>query len=388
MAEHADVLIVGAGVIGLATAWRCRQRGLSVTVVDPAPGSGASTTAAGMLAPVTELHYGEQSLLNLNLESAARYPAFVTELTEFTGLGTGYRASGTVSVAWDGADLAGLRDLAAFGAELGQRCELLSGRELKQLVPALASGLPGGLLAPNDHQIDNRLLHRALRAAVELSGVRLVTDRVVGLGVEAEVVRGVALSRGDRLAAGKVVLAAGAWSGQLAGLPDRAMPVRPIKGQTLRLTVADADADAAGLDLAFPTVRGTVKGNPVYVVSRGQGELVIGASSEEAGFDLRPRAGAVYELLRDSQSLLPMISEAQLDEVSTSVRPGTPDNAPLIGPTVLDGLIAATGHYRNGILLTPVTADTVAALIAGDVIDPVIAAFDPSRFSRTPAGAR
>ena len=157
-----DVIIVGAGVIGLGIAWRCAQRGLDVTVVDPAPGSGASTTAAGMLAPVTELHYGEQALLKLNLDSARRYPAFADELSAVTGLSVGYRRTGTVSVGWDAADLAALRDLRAFGETLGVSSEMLTSQDLRRLEPALAPGLPGGLLAHDDHQVDSRALHAAL----------------------------------------------------------------------------------------------------------------------------------------------------------------------------------------------------------------------------------
>ncbi|WP_420123640.1 FAD-dependent oxidoreductase [Nakamurella sp.] len=395
----ADVLVIGAGVIGLAIAWRCRQRGLSVTVVDPAPGSGASRTAAGMLAPVTELHYGEQSLLALNLASAARYPSFAAELQEVTGRSIGYRRSGTVVAAWDAADLAALRDLAGFAATLGQPVQTLTGRELRALVPGIAPGLPGGLLAPEDHQVDNRRLHGALLAAVAGSGAALIDAPVARIDLAGDRVNGVTLADGTALAAGTVVLAAGAHSGRIAGLPEGARPrVHPVKGQTVRLRMA--------VETMPPLIlRGTVKGAPVYLVPRdpdgpasgdgaaparpgvgparggrsGTAELVIGASSEEAGFDCTPRAGAVYELLRDAQSLLPAVSEAELVEVSTGLRPGSPDNAPLIGRTGIDGLVVATGHYRNGVLLTPITGDGVAALLADGDLPPALDAFQPER---------
>src|SRR5262249_44758263 len=172
------------------------------------------------------------------------------------------------------------------------------------------------------------------------------------------------------------VLAAGAWSGGLSrglGLPSE-VPVRPVKGQTVRLRIEPGRF--------AQVIRGSVKGNPVYLVPRTNGELVIGASSEEAGFDLRARAGAVYELLRDAQALVPELSEVEYVEVSTSVRPGTPDNAPLLGPSGVDGLVIATGHYRNGILLTPVTADEIARLIVDGDVDPVLKPFAPQRFDR------
>ncbi|MCW2496806.1 glycine oxidase ThiO [Jatrophihabitans sp.] len=342
-----DVAIVGAGVIGTAVAWRAAQRGLTVTLFDPDPTRGAWRTAAGMLAPITELHYAESALLRLNLASLARYPSFVEEL----GLPTGYRANGTLEVAWDAADLAALRDLHAFGTSLGLSSRLVDGAELRAIEPGLAPGLPGGLVADSDHQVDPRLLHAALTTAARAAGVRFVAEEVRDLGA---------------LAAGQVVLAAGAWSGVLGGLP-----VRPVKGQTLRLRALSPLASGR-------VVRASVKGSTVYIVPRENGDVVVGASSEEAGFDVTPRAGAVYELLRDAQTVLPELGEAELVEVSTGLRPGTADNAPLLGRGE-DGVILATGHYRNGVLLTPVTADAIATLLATGETDPVIAPFTPSR---------
>lgn len=366
-----DVIIVGGGVIGLGIAWRAAQRGLTVTVVDPAPGSGATWTAAGMLAPATELHYGEEPLLRLGLESARRYPSFVEELEDVAGRRVGYRRDGTLLAAWDAADLAGLRDLQAFGRSLGLSTELVTGRELHRLEPALASGLPGGMIAADDCQVDNRLLCDALGAAAELAGARVVRERATSVTGHQ-----VVLGDGSVLRADAVVLAAGAWSAQLSA----AVPVRPVKGQTLRLRVS-------GEAPLRRVVRGAVQGAPVYVLPRADGHVVVGASNEEAGFDLCPRAGVIYELLRDAQALVPVLGEAAFEEVSTSVRPGSPDNAPLvgpIGPPSPDGLIAATGHYRNGILLAPVTADGVAELLATGTLPDLLAPFRPSRFEGAP----
>jgi glycine oxidase len=361
-----DVIVVGAGAIGAATAWRCAQRGLSVALVDPDPTHGAWRTAAGMLAPITELHYTESALLRLNLDSLARYPSHVAELVDATGLPTGYLECGTVDAAWDGADLRALRDLHAFGTSLGLTSRLLTSRELRELEPALAPGLPGGLLAEFDHQVDPRLLHAAhLRAALDL-GVTMYAA-TARLDLRHDRVVGVTLDDGTSLSAGTTVLAAGAWSGQLAEVG-----VRPVKGQTLRLRLP-------GRARLNHVVRATVKGTPVYVVPRADGRVVIGASSEEAGFDVTPRAGAVYELLRDAQSVLPELSEAELEEVCTGLRPGSADNAPLIGRAERPRLIYATGHYRNGILLAPVTADAIASIIADDVIPDVVRPFAPDR---------
>jgi glycine oxidase len=380
MGQHSsDVVIVGAGVIGTAIAWRCAQAGLRVRLVDPAPDAGAWHTAAGMLAPITELHYGESALLRLSVESLAAYPDFVAELEELTGQPTGFRACGTVAVAWDAADLAALRDLHAFGAGLGIAGQLVTGLELHRLEPALAPGLPGGWLAPGDHQVDPRLLHAALRTALTRLGVEL-TPSPARVEVVGERASGVRLADSTLVAADTVVLAAGAWSGQVEGVPAAyRAPVRPVKGQTLRVRLP-------GAPRLSRVVRATVKGSPVYLVPRADGEIVIGASSEETGFDVRPRAGAVYELLRDAQSLLPEIGEATLADVSTGLRPGSPDNAPIVGPSGLAGLVHATGHYRNGVLLAPVTAAAVAEYAQTAIMPAAMAPFTPARFAAV--GAR
>jgi len=397
------VIVVGAGVIGLAIAWRCAQRGLTVFAVDgdiqrlsastgdvsdagaagrlSAAPAGAWHTAAGMLAPVTELHYEGRDLLALNVESAARYPAFAAELADATGLDIGYRTCGTVQVAWDAADLADLRALHAFQASVGITSELLSGRDLRGVSPILAAGLPGGLWAAGDHQVDNRRLRAALLTAARNAGVDVRPGTVARIDAAADRVSGVTLTDGTCLTAGHTVLAAGAWSRGIEGLPDDVRPpVRPVKGQTLRLRAAP--------DLLTHVVRGSVKGHHVYIVPRANGELVIGASSEEAGFDVRPRTGAVYELLRDATTVIPELSEVTFTEVSTSVRPGSPDNAPLTGPTRLDGLVIATGHYRNGILLTPVTGDEVTTLITDGKMPATLTPFAPDRFAGAGSGAR
>lgn len=371
---NADVVIVGGGVIGMGIAWRAAQRGVAVTVVDPAPGSGATQAAAGMLAPTTELHYGETPLLALTLASASRYPGFVADLQRQSGVDVGYRTCGTVHVGWDAADLAALRDLQAFGVTQGLAGQMVGSRELRRLEPALAAGLPGALHAPDDHQVDNRRLHQALTVAADAAGVRVVTDRVGEVRCENGSVRGVRLDSDAVIDAAMVVIAGGCWSAGLAGIPAACRPpVRPVKGQTLRLRV-QGSAPINGV------VRGSVRGTPVYLVPRLDGEIVVGASSEEAGFDLRPRAGAVYELLRDATALVPELAEAELEQVCTGLRPGTPDNAPLLGRTEVEGLILATGHHRNGILLTPVTADAIAAVVAGADSPVEIASFRPDRF--------
>lgn len=366
MGNDTDVIVVGAGIIGAAIAWRLAQAGAAVRLVDPAPGSGATQAAAGMLAPVTELHYGEERLLRLNLASAQRYPDFVAAVEDATGHDVGYTRTGTVAAAWDAADLASLRDLAGLHRSLGLRSELLTARELRALEPAIAPGLPGGLFAADDHAVDPRRLHAALLVAAKARAARLDLRPVSSIDGHA-----VTLADGDRLTGETVVLAAGAYSTQIDGTPSAAIAgVRPVKGQTLRLRTPRPLLDHV--------LRGSVRGGPVYVVPRRDGELVVGASSEETGFDDRPRAGAVYDLLRDAQLLLPAVLELELVEVSTGLRPGTPDNAPIMG-LAAPGLVVATGHYRNGVLLAPITAEAVTELVIHGRVIPEVEAFDVGR---------
>ncbi|MFJ6896432.1 glycine oxidase ThiO [Streptomyces hokutonensis] len=373
-----DVLVVGGGIIGLVTAWRAAQRGFATAVVDPEPGGGAAQVAAGMLAAVTELHYGEQTLLALNLASAQRYPDFVAELTDLTGLGLGYRRCGTLAVALDADDRAHLRELHALQHRSGLDSEWLSGRECRRLEPMLAPGVRGGLRVDGDHQIDPRRLTRALVAACERAGVAFHRTWAERLTVGQDRATGVVTREGDVLGADQVVLAGGSLSGRLAGVPDDVLPpVRPVKGQVLRLTVPERYAP-----FLSRTVRAVVRGSHVYLVPRENGELVVGATSEELGWDTTVTAGGVYELLRDAHELVPGITELPLTETRAGLRPGSPDNAPLLGPTDLPGLLLATGHYRNGVLLTPVTGDALAhALSTGELPDEA-RPFTPKRFAR------
>ena len=375
-----DVLVIGGGIIGLVTAWRAAQRGLRVAVADPEPGGGAAQVAAGMLAAVTELHYGEQMLLGLNLESARRYPAFVAELEEASGQRLGYRACGTLAVALDADDRAHLRELHTLQRQSGLQSEWLTGRECRRLEPMLAPGVRGGLRVDGDHQIDPRRLAAALLTACERAGVVFHRGWAERLSVVRDRAAGAVLTDGDELTADQVVLAGGSLSGRLGGVPaDVLPPVRPVKGQVLRLTVPPAYAP-----FLSRTVRAVVRGSNVYLVPRENGELVVGATSEELGWDTTVTAGGVYELLRDAHELVPGITELPLTETRAGLRPASPDNAPLLGPTALPGLHLATGHYRNGVLLTPVTGDVLAELLVTGALPDEARAFTPRRFSPVP----
>jgi glycine oxidase len=371
-----DVLVVGGGIVGLVTAWRAAQRGFATAVVDPEPGGGAAQVAAGMLAAVTELHYGEQTLLGLNLASARRYPDFAAELTELTGHDLGYRRCGTLAVALDADDRAHLRDLHALQRQSGLESEWLSGRDCRRLEPMLAPGVRGGLRVDGDHQIDPRRLAHALVTACERADVVFHRTWAERLTVARDRAVGCVLSDGTALGADQVVLAAGSRSGQLAGVPDDVLPpVRPVKGQVLRLTVPKRYAP-----FLSRTVRAVVRGSHVYLVPRLSGELVVGATSEELGWDTTVTAGGVYQLLRDAHELVPGITELPLTETRAGLRPGSPDNAPLLGPTELDGLLLATGHYRNGVLLTPVTGDAMAHVLTTGELPDEVRPFTPRRF--------
>ncbi|RZS91475.1 glycine oxidase [Motilibacter rhizosphaerae] len=371
MQDAVDVAVVGGGVVGLWTAFCAARRGASVAVVDPEPGRGASWTAAGMLAPVTEYAYGEDALLALTLAAAAAYPAAVAELAGVSGLDAGYRATGSVEVAWDAGDLAALRDLDARRRALGLETRLLTGGALRRVEPGLATGVAGGVVAAGEAQVDNRAMVASLLVALERLGVALVREAATGLGPGSPPV--VQLASGP-VRAGAVVLAAGAATTRLPGLPEHLrVPVRPVQGHTLRLRTDEPVVEHV--------VRGRVRGTPVYVVPRASGEVVVGATSEERGFVTERRAGAVHDLLRDALLLVPGLDEAEWVEVSAGLRPGTPDNGPVVGPTGVPGLLVATGHYRNGVLLAPTTGYAVAGLLAGEPLPAELAAFGPERFA-------
>lgn len=370
-----DVAIVGGGVIGLSSAWRLSQQGVSVTVFDPEPGSGASTVAAGMLSPVTEARLGEEELLQLGMASLARWHGFADELEGVSGSKVGYRANGTVVVALDADDRALLSDVVDRERSMGLTVDDVSGQELRKLESGLAPQIRRGAFAADERSVDPIALVDALLSAVRTAGVALCPQRVATIDVAAGTkAGGVILDDGERVAAGTVVLAAGSWSPGVTSLAPVAVPVRPVKGQVLTLRQRSDDV------VVRHTVRGYARGAAIYLVPRDDGRLVCGATVEERGWDATVTAGGAYELLRDVLSLFPGLDEAELVNVRSGFRPGTPDDRPLLGPSGVEGLIIATGHYRNGILLTPVTAETVTAFVTGEDPPAEVASCDPRRF--------
>ena len=371
-----DVAVVGAGIIGLAVAWRLAQRGLRVIVLERAaePARQTSSVAAGMLAPISETLATELPLMRLGLASVNAYPEFVAELSDVTGMDTGYLRCGTLLAARDGDEAEALGRELALRERLGLAAHRLRASEARRLEPALAPTLRLALDVPDDHAIDPRMLTAALARALTAAGGELRTNAgVAGLALAGDRVTGVRLADtpGD-VNAEHVVIAAGVWSGAIDGLPEDArVPVHPVKGQILRMH------DPSGAGLLTRVVRFTGG----YLVPRGDGRYVLGATMEERGFDTTVTAGAMFELLRDGYELLPSITELVIDEFSAGLRPATPDNAPAIGPGALAGLHWATGHFRHGVLLAPITAQIVSGAIAGDDSRELAADFAPTRFA-------
>jgi glycine oxidase len=360
--ESYDVAVVGGGAIGLACAREAARRGARAVVVDSGE-PGAWHVAAGMLAPVSESEFGEGALLQLGRESFARYADFVAALED-----PGYRAVGTLVVARDRDEAEALDRLAAFRRSLDLPVERLLPSEARRREPALAPTVRLALDVETDHSIDPRKLVAALRAGVDVR-----RTRATGLTVSGNRVTGVVCEDG-RLSAGAVVVAAGVHVARL-DMPDAVrVPVRPVKGQVLRLR----DPNGPGL------VERTIRGAEGYFVPRGDGRYVLGATMEERGWDVTPTAGGVYELLRDLSEVVPGVLELEIEELIAGLRPATPDNVPAIGPGALDGLVWATGHFRNGILLTPVTAYLVGRALAGEPLPDWAAPADPLRFAEVP----
>ena len=360
-----DVAVVGGGPIGLASAWRAAQRGLRVSVLD-AGDAGAWQVAAGMLAPVAEAQFGEDALLDLSLRAAAGFPELCAELAEASGRDPGLHATGTLVVARDRDEAEALDRLLAFRRRLGLGVERLLPSAARRAEPALAPTVRLALDVAGDHSVDPRLLVAALREAVRRAGGSIRRARVTGIASEGDRVTGVALEHGETVDAGAVLVAAGAHAGRFGSVP-----VRPVKGQVLRLR----DPRGAGL------IERTIRTHDAYIVPRADGRYVLGATMEERGFDTAPTAGGVFELLRDVSEVVPGVLELEVEELLAGLRPATPDNLPAIGRGERDGLLWATGHHRNGILLSGLTGELAAAAICGEELPEWAAPADPLRFA-------
>ena len=367
MRSRPRVVIIGAGVVGLGIAWRLAERA-TVTIIDRGKaGAGASHAAAGMLAACCEAEPGEEALVALGRESQARWPAFAEELARVSGVDVELRCEGTLVLALTADDQAEIAHRLEFQRQLDLPLEWLSAAATRAREPHLAGKIAGALFSPEDHQVDNRKLVQALRVAAEAAGAEIHEHRPVKeIVVQGERAKGVLLEDGTIAAADIVVLAAGAWSRGIAGLPpDRRPPVRPLKGQILTLR----------MDASAPLISHVLWAPGAYLVPRRDGRLIVGATVEEKGFDDKVTAGGMLTLLEAAWRAVPAVEELPIEEILVGHRPGSRDDAPILGPGPLEGLFYATGHHRNGILLAPVTADSMARLVLDNVVEPAIKPF-------------
>lgn len=394
---QADVAVIGGGIVGLGIAHEARRQGRSVVLIDPTPAAGATFAAAGMLAPVSELHYQEEHLLELMLESSQLWPAFIRGVHGGESA-TGYRTTPTIAVGADAADRRALADLRTVQQAAGLHVEPLSLREARQREPLLSPQISCAFDIPADHQVDPRRLARCLMEGLAAHGpgdATWVSGAEDGFALpfhasrllwDGDRVSGVELASGA-VEASETVIACGLDAARIGNLPEGlSLPLRPVYGDILRLRVPHHLQP-----LLTSTIRGIVRGVPVYIVPRDDGTVVIGATQREDGLSASTNAvsaGGVYQLLRDAQILVPAVAELELLEVTARARPGTPDNAPLLGRVAgragtIDGLVIATGFFRHGVLLTPVAARIVGGLISGSA-DPRWSNFTPDRFTATP----
>ena len=377
--KNKKILIIGGGVIGLGIGWQLAKSGASVTIYEQAEaGRAASWAAAGMLAPLAEAHTEEPELLKLGCQSLALYPQWVRELEADAEMPIGYRVEGTLIVGLEPDDTHQLRHLYASQQDLGLNVEWLTGRAAREIEPALSPRVTAAIHCETDHQVDNRLMVKALQRAYQRYGGALHENNAVeSIQIGNGIATGIKTQDGEKYNGDVIMLSAGCESAQIQGLPDAIRPpVRPVKGQMLALQMEDG--------ITVKNVIRTVRARypmSVYLVPRTDGRLIVGATSEEMGFDTRLTAGGIFELLRGAWEAVPGIYELPLLETWTGLRPGSRDNAPILGETPVENLIYATGHYRNGILLTPITAYEISKLILTGETSETIAPFRLDRFS-------
>ena len=375
MRAEAEHVIVGGGAIGLALAYELSRRGRGVLVLErDRPGGGATAAAGGMLAPVSEAGGDPPELIELGCDSLRRFPGFVADLEQVAGIDCGYRDEGTLWVALDRDDRAELRHLAETLTQKGLDVREIGGEELRRSEPHLSPRAVGGLVVPGDHQVDPRSLSRCLTRAVDRLGgelavgaavqrVEVCDDRVVAVhGVDEA-------GRQFRVATGRVVVAAGAWSEREIELPVERLGLRAVKGQLLRLR---------GPRLLTHVVRTP----QIYLVPHADGELLVGGTVEEAGFDVAPTAGAVMDLLRRGWEVLPAIYDCEVLELSVGLRPALESQLPAIGATEVEGLYLAFGHFRHGILLAPATAHYLVQWLTEGREPQELRSFAPQRARR------
>lgn len=370
----ADVAVVGGGVIGLATGWRLALDGATVAIIDPAPGQGASSAAAGMLAPVTGPGDANPPLRDLSLSAAAGYPAFVEQLEDTAGLEVGYRRCGTLSVASDSSGDDALGSLVTRLDAAGIVGEWLDESEARTLEPALAPDLGRALWIGSDHQVDSGRLVAALETACRRAGVQMMPSAAVSIQTDRGGVTAVELDDGRRMPADAVVVAYGCASATLPGIPPGSVPVlTPVLGEVVQLSGAGSTPG--------PTVRRHRDGPSTYVVP-SRGGYVVGATVRTGQETASATAGGVLELLQSALEFMPALADLALTGTMTGVRSATSDRLPVIGPTATAGLFVSTGHLHKGILLAPLSAELIRVALAGEKPSPLAEAVAPYRFLR------
>ena len=368
MSSGRDVVVVGSGVVGCAIAYELSRRGVQVTVLDVRDiGRGATHASAGILAPFIEPHQSP-SLRDIGARSLEMFDEFVARAVEDSGTGVEYVRNGTLEVATDEAELRRLEAAAATHADSGVASEFLDARAAHEIEPELAEDLLASLLVRNHGYVAATELTTALGRAATIHGARITAGCAVRrIAADGQHVR--LETAQETLMAGTVVLAAGSWSGQLEIAGAHPLPVRPVRGQLLYLSWGGTP------------LRHVLWGPRCYLVPWIDGTLLVGATVEEAGFDERATVAGVHDLLGAACDIAPKAWQASFQGVRVGLRPATPDELPIVGRSrVVPGLIYATGHYRNGVLLAPLTAELVANLILEDRNDPAANSMSPARF--------
>lgn len=364
-----DAAIIGGGIIGLSIGWKLLKRGLSVAIFErDRIGSGATRAATGMLAATAEVEPGEDDLLPLTLASQNLWRSFATELEAESGVSVDYRADGTMVIAQSREEVDRLRFRHDLQQRLGLKTVWLPGSAAREREPGLRPNVSGAILCEQDHQVDARRVSAALaKAFVKAGGVLFEDTRVVSLERSGGRVTGLS-TESETYFANTVILAAGAWSPEL--VQGFQLPVRPLKGQSLALR----------MDPRMPALQHIVWTEQIHMAPKADGRLIIGATVEERGFDTANTAGGVFALLEAARRVLPAMEELAIDEIWTGFRPTSLDDAPILGDVGIDGLVVATGHHRNGILLAPVTARAISNLVADGRMDGPEANFTYQRF--------
>lgn len=363
-----DVAIAGAGLIGSAIALELSRRGLQVALFDAQqPGQEASWASAGILSPAPE-NPAMIAMVELGKASLAMYPGFIELVEELSGMPTGFRAKGTVEALFSRHAQEELNTIVALHHGLGLAAEAISAAEARELEPALSEEIAAAVLRPDEASVDNRLLSRALLEASKRSGAQIFAGApVLSISCQGDRCVGIVLGDGEKVSASQTVIAAGCFSSRIGGVEPFA-PVQPAKGQMVSFRLANTKIERV------------LWSERIYLVPRNDGRILAGATVEHIGFDKAVTASGIHSNLSGAIELAPALAQAQVEETWAGLRPDTPDHMPIVGPTGIEGLIVATGHYRSGVLLTPITAKLIGEHLTGKTLSADIDRFSPMRF--------